>query len=623
MLRGAQHDKEAHSEETRKVSYSSPNNAHHLSLADLFLSSLSMTASSQTNTPIVDFQALKKLSTFVKPYQGAFYGLLLLTFLLGVLAPLQPYLVQRAMDDFLALGDQKGLLQMVTVLVAVLILQSTLHYFQTYLADWLGQHVISDIRTQLYAYILRLRTSFFNTTPIGWLVTRNISDTETLANVLSEGIAALLGDILQMVLIIAFMFYINWWLALLSLTTLPLVLLFTYFFKEKLKRVFQIVRESVAQLNAFTQERIMGMTLVQLFGREQHELEQFKVLNEKHQNAGIQSVVYYSLYFPLISIINALGVSLLIGWGARDVMHGTVTLGQLVAFLMYANLFYRPLHLIADRFNTLQMGLVSMDRIAQLLSNGEQVEDQGTHAPERIQGAITFQQVWFAYKDEHYVLKDLSFQVQAQQSLAIVGATGAGKSTIINLIERFYEVPQGMVSIDGVNLRDYTLPALRRHVGLVPQDVFLFSGSIYDNITLENPDIASERVMEATQRMGMHEFILQLPGGYDYNVMERGMALSMGQRQLLAFARVLVYDPSILILDEATASMDTASEQLIQKATATLMHNRTCLLIAHRLATIQHADKIIVLKEGVLQEEGTHEGLLAQGGYYAALYQAS
>jgi len=315
-------------------------------------------------------------------------------------------------------------------------------------------------------------------------------------------------------------------------------------------------------------------------------------------------------------------ISLLVWYGAKDAIHGIVTLGQLVAFLMYINLFFRPLHLIADRFNTLQMGIVSTDRIMKLLENGEQVDDTGTYAPKQLQGAIVFQNVWFAYEDQDYVLKDISFQIEAQKSLAIVGATGAGKSTLINLLERFYDVQKGVIHIDGVNIKDYKLQTLREHVGLVLQDVFLFSGSVYENITLGNPDIGRERVMEATQLMGIHDFILQLPDGYGYNVMERGMTLSMGQRQLLAFARVLVYDPCILILDEATASMDTGTERLIQKATAMLMQNRTCLLIAHRLATIRHADKILVLKHGKVQEEGAHEALLAQGGYYATLYQA-
>eukprot|EP00540_Astrosyne_radiata_P003513 CAMPEP_0116821964 /NCGR_PEP_ID=MMETSP0418-20121206/7_1 /TAXON_ID=1158023 /ORGANISM="Astrosyne radiata, Strain 13vi08-1A" /LENGTH=500 /DNA_ID=CAMNT_0004450029 /DNA_START=490 /DNA_END=1992 /DNA_ORIENTATION=+ len=498
-----------------------------------------------------------------------------------------------------------------------------MQYYHTYSADWLGQRIVKDIRIQLYAHVLRLRTSFFNKTSIGRLVTRNISDTETLAKVFSEGMAALIGDLLQMLLMIVFMFYINWRLALLSLTVLPLIIALTYVFKERIKRMLGAVRNAVAELNAFVQERIVGMSMIQIFGREQHELARFQVLNTMHQDASIQAVQYYSLYFPLLGIIQSVSIGLLVWYGARDVLYGAVTLGQLMAFLMYINLFFRPLYLIADRFNTLQMGIVSTDRIMRLLENEEQESDVSTYAPTCLQGAINFQRVWFAYKHEDYVLKDISFRIEAKKSLAIVGTTGAGKSTLIHLLERLYDVQKGQISVDGVNIKNYALQTLRAHIGLVLQDVVLFSGSVYENITLGNPAIVREQVVEATQRVGLHDFISQLPNGYDYNVMERGLRLSMGQRQLIAFARVLVYDPCILILDEATASLDTVSEQLIQKAMTMLMQNRTCILIAHRLATIRHADKILVLKDGTIQEEGTHETLLARGGYYAALHRAS
>ena len=578
-------------------------------------------AQKQNHRP-AKFKAIQELFFFVKPYRSIFYTLVLLTCVLGVLGPVQPYIVQYTIDQLIAQGNYSGLVRVTILLIGLLGAQVIIQYSQTYLADWLGQQVIKDIRIRIYEHILQLKTSFFNRTPVGRLVTRNISDTEALADVFSQGLAALLSDSLQIILMITLMVLMNWWLALMSLITLPLLALLIYVFKEKIKAVFQTVRDAVSQLNVFVQERLVGMNVVQAFGREAKESEQFKALNKVHQAASIRSVLYYNVYFPLFSLINSISISILIWYGAQEVLQERVTLGQLTAFLMYIQLFFRPLHLLADRFNTLQMGVISIERIVQLLKNGEQAPDHGTYSPPTIQGEIAFQHVWFAYEKEHYVLQDVSLHLPARTSLAIVGATGAGKSTIINLIERFYEPQKGQITLDGICLNQYPLQFLRKHIGLVLQDVFLFSGSIYENLTLGNTSLSREKVAEAAHLIGIHDFITQLPGGYDYNVMERGMTLSMGQRQLLAFARVLIHNPCILILDEATASLDAETEQLIQQATATLMQNRTCIIIAHRLSTIQHADKILVMDQGKIQEEGTHETLLARDSHYAALHRA-
>ena len=571
-----------------------------------------------------DTAILQRLFVHVRPYRSTFYLLLLCTTLAGVLGPMQPYLVRVAMDQHIAQGHYAGLLNVLLLLVGLLTVQVIVQYWSMYLADWLGQHVVSDIRVQTYTHILHLKASFLNRTPIGKLITRTISDTSNLAEVFSQdGVAGLLGDLLQILVMVCLMLHTNWRLACISLATFPLLAVLTYLFKKKIKEAFNHIARATTALNIFVQSHITGMMVIQAFGQEQQEAKKFEALNAIHRDANIRSVIYYALYFPTIAIVNSAGISLLIWYGTQDIIRGTSTFGELVAFLMYIQLLFRPLHLLADRFNTIQRGIVSTENIFRLLDNGERAEDEGTHNPLRIQGTIDFKHVWFSYQEGHNILKDISFHVAAKQSLAIVGATGAGKSTLLHLLERSYSPQQGLICIDGVPIQDYTLQALRRNVGIVLQDVFLFSGSVYENITLGNPNITRSDVIDAAQLIGLHDFVVQLPGGYDYNVMERGMTLSMGQRQLLAFARVLVYDPCILMLDEATASMDTETETLVQQATAKLTQDRTCVIIAHRLSTIQHADHILVLEQGQIKEQGTHQTLLAQGGIYTGLYRAS
>lgn len=572
------------------------------------------------NGKLFDLAVLKKLLAFVRPYRGIFFLIVFLTLSLAVLAPAQPYLTQRAIDKHIVVGDYQGLLRITLFMIGLLIIQAIMQYGHTYFSAWLGQHVIRDVRVQLYTHILHLRIRFFDKTPIGRLVTRNISDTEALADVFSEGLAALIGDLLQLLFIIGIMFYTDWRLTLISLATLPLLIISAYVFKEHIKIVFNKVRNAITNLNVFVQEHITGMSIVQIFNNEEKEFEKFKALNKAHKKANLRSVLYHSIYFPIVEVIQATAIGLLVWYGAKDVIHEKATVGVLTAFIMYIQLFFRPMRFIAERFNTLQMGIVSTDRIIKLLQNDEHLQNNGTYQPPHLRGEVVFKKVWFAYEEENYVLKDISFRIDAGQSLAIVGTTGAGKSTLIHLIERFYDIEKGSICIDGVNIKDYDITALRRQVGLVLQDIFLFSASIYENITLGNTRISKEVVIQAAKRIGIHQFICQLPGGYDYNVKERGGMLSMGQRQLLTFVRMLLYNPTILILDEATSSIDTATETLIQQATARLMQGRTSIVIAHRLSTIQHADKILVLEQGRIKEHGTHEDLLKRRGYYTELY---
>lgn len=570
---------------------------------------------------LFDIAILKRLYAFVRPYQGRFYLLVGVILLGALLAPVTPLLIRRTIDTQIASADYWGLTAMLSLMVGVLVVQAFIQFANAYLSGWMGQHVIRDIRVQLYNKILGLRLKFFDNTPIGRLVTRTISDIETLADVFTEGMAAIAGDILQLILIIGVMFYTDWRLASISLSMVPLMLLSTYIFKEKIKASFNEVRTAVANLNAFVQEHITGMNIVQIFNSERIEAEKFREINDVHRKANIRSIWYYSIYFPVADILAAAGTGLVVWYGAREILNEQVTFGTVTAFVMFINLFFRPIRMLADRFNTLQMGIVSADRILTLLDSDDYTVNDGDYAPAKLRGDVSFQNVWFAYNDENYVLKDISFEVRTGETVAFVGATGAGKSSIINLLSRFYDINQGRITIDGRDVHDYELAALRRQIGVVLQDVFLFSDTIENNITLGDPSITRAQIVEAAKLVGVHEFIMRLPGDYDYNVQERGATLSVGQRQLISFVRAMVQNPRIIVLDEATSSVDTETEEMIQEAISKLMRGRTAIVIAHRLSTIQKADQIIVVDKGEIKEQGTHEQLLQQEGFYANLYR--
>lgn len=570
---------------------------------------------------ILDSKILRRLYTYVKPYQGTFYFIIFLILFSAILAPLRPLIVGKAIDEHVAFNDYVGLLRMIIILIVIQLVQAIVFYLNTYYSSWLGQNIIRDIRIKLYKHIISLRLKYFDNTPIGRLVTRNVSDVETLAEVFSQGMAALAGDILQLSFILGFMFYINWQLTLVSLSTLPLLILATYVFKEKVKRSFNMVRNAVSNLNAFVQEHITGMNIVQIFNAEEREYDKFKDINKEHLKANIKSVMYYSVYFPVAEVIQAMGIGLLVWFGSRGVMHQSVAFGDLIMFIMYIQMFFRPIRQIADRFNTLQMGIVSSNRIFEILDNDEHIPNNGTYVTEKLNGKVEFRNVWFAYNDENWVLRNIDFEVEPGKSLALVGATGAGKSSIINLINRFYDINKGQILLDGVDVNDFELSCLRRQIGVVLQDVFLFSDTIENNITLGNPNITKSQIYEAAELVGARQFIDRLPGGLKYNVMERGSTLSVGQRQMISFIRAMVYDPHIMILDEATSSVDTETEELIQQAITKMMKGRTSIVIAHRLSTIQNADNIMVLDHGEIKEQGTHGELLSKNGYYTQLYQ--
>lgn len=585
---------------------------------------------------IFNFGLLRRVFQFAAPYKRRFYISLGLAILLAVLSPIRPYLIQLTINDYVkdgaaaALADKIRFIDVViwvtVIQIGLLLIESAFRFWFSFLTAWLGQTVVKDLRVKVYQKILGLNLSQFDKTPIGTLTTRTINDIEAINDIFADGLIPIIADLLSIIAILVFMFVSDWKLTLVSLAPFPILIAATYVFKESVNKSFIRVRNAVAALNAFVQEHITGMPVVQAFAAEDREFNKFGKINREHRNANIKAIFAYSVFFPVVEIVLAVGTSLLVWWAATHAMQlegksAEDLIGKMISFYLCLNLLFRPLRVIADKFNVLQMGMVASERVFKVLDNDDYVKKDGNFAPAHTKGKIEFDHVSFAYVDDRYVLKDVNFKAEPGETIAIVGHTGSGKTTIISLINRLYHIQKGAIRVDDVNIEDFRLDALRRNVGVVLQDVFLFSGSVLDNITLRNPDIPREKVIEAAKLIGMHDFIMQLPGGYDYNVMERGSSLSLGQRQLLSFIRALLYNPSILILDEATSSVDTESELLIQEAIEKLIAGRTSIVIAHRLSTIRKATQIIVLDKGEVKEAGNHEELMRLQGFYYKLHQ--
>lgn len=572
-----------------------------------------------------NFSLFRQVMRMVKPYQKVFWFTVVLTLILSPLAVLRPKLIERMVDDAIVPGDIAGLTFMTSLILGVLLLEVVLRYFFLYHADWLGQATIRDLRVKVFNHITSLNLRYFDKTPIGQSTTRTINDIEAINTIFSEGSVTILADLMTIFAVLIVMFTTSWKLTLVVLSVFPLLIWGSYQFKESVRKSFEKVRNHIATMNAFLQERISGMRIVQIFNAESREAEKFKKINHDYTSANLKAIFAYAIFFPVVDIISALSLGLMVWYGARGVLSDDISIGILVAFPLYISMLYRPIRMLADKFNTLQMGLIAAERVFKLLENKETVQNSGHLAPEKLKGEVAFENVWFSYSDNLETdaqLRDVSFGIQPGETLAIVGSTGSGKTTIISLLNRFYEIQKGNIRIDGQELHDYDVFALRRHIAVVLQDVFLFSGTVLENITLRDPNITEEQVVEAAKMIGAHKFIKKLPGGYQYQVMERGATLSMGQRQLISFVRALVFNPDILILDEATSSIDPESEGIIQHAIEKLIARRTSIIIAHRLSTIRKATNILVLDKGEVKEFGSHEMLLGiENGKYRELYE--
>jgi ATP-binding cassette subfamily B protein len=574
-------------------------------------------AENKERKKLLDLSALRKVFAYALPYKNKIYASVLLSVVLAVLSPLRPYLIQYTVNHFIKDSNVRWLILITIIQIGLLLVETVLSFFFRYLTSWLGQTVVKDLRVTVYKKVLSLNLRQFDRTPIGTLTTRTINDIESINEIFSNGLIPIISDLLSIIAILLFMFTADWRLSLISLVPFPILIIATYFFKESVNKSFIKVRNAVAALNAFVQEHLTGMSVVQAFAVEEKEFNKFKEINKQHRNANIRAIFAYSVFFPIVEIVLAFSIGLLVWWGGNY----SANPGIIISFIMYLNLLFRPLRMIADKFNVLQMGMVASERVFKVLENEDVTTNKhsGIHSIP-IKGKVDFEKVWFAYNKEEFVLKNVNFSIAPAETLAIVGHTGSGKTSIISLLNRLYPVNRGEIKIDGHNILDYDIDFLRSKIAVVLQDVFLFSGSVLDNITLRNPHIKKSDAIEAAKIIGVHDFIMQLPGNYDFNVMERGSTLSLGQRQLLSFIRALLYNPSILVLDEATSSIDSESEILIQHAIDKLISGRTSIVIAHRLSTIRKANKIIVLDKGEIKEMGTHNELMALQGHYFNLH---
>jgi ATP-binding cassette subfamily B multidrug efflux pump len=570
-----------------------------------------------------DVRLFKRIVQYTKPYQLRFNGVIIFAISLSLFAALRPYLLKQTVDQYIKTEDKYGLLMHVSIMGVVLLLEVFSQFFFVFWANWLGQDIVKDIRNKMFKHLLSFKMKYFDTVPVGQLVTRSVSDIEAIARIFSQGLFMIISDLMKMIVVLLFMFYTNWKLTWIVIVAMPLLVFFIRIFQRKMQVAFEEVRTQIANLNSFVQERVTGMKIVQLFNREDLEFEKFKNINQKHSTAWIKTILYNSIFFPIADIISSLTLGFVVLYGGMRILNGDsfTTFGDLFSYTMFISMLFNPLRQIADKFNEMQLGMIAANRVFDILDTQDQIQDAGTIEAPIFKGNIQFKYVHFSYIADEYVIKGINLSVNAGETIAIVGATGAGKSTIINLLNRFYEINSGSIYIDNHNIEQYKLNSLRKQIAVVLQDVFLFADTIYNNITLNNPSISREEVISASKKIGVHKFIMNLPDNYDFDVKERGVMLSSGQRQLIAFLRAYVSNPSILILDEATSSIDTYSEEMIQKATETITNGRTSIVIAHRLATILKADKIIVMDKGIIVEQGTHQELISKEiGYYKNLY---
>jgi len=581
----------------------------------------------QRDTPGLDSRLLQRIGQYLRPYAGWVTIALVLTLGASLLGPLRPFLVQKAIDNYIVLGDLDGLERIILFLVLALVGEGVLAFAKNYLTQWIGQHAIYDLRTKVFRHIQNQPLSFFDQTPIGRLITRTTSDVEALSDVLSSGLIVILGDLFRLIFITYFMFTLDVTLALVTLAVMPLMVWVTFWFRKNAREMYRETRKQVARINSFIQEHVTGMRIVQLFNREKEEMSRFEDINDDHRQAQVNTIFYFAIFWPAVQIIADIALGAIIWFGGVQAMAGSLTLGIVIAFIQYARQFFEPIRNLSNQYNTLQRAMAGAERIFGLLDEDYAIEELDEPVEmDRVEGGIEFKNVWFAYEDDaegdpNWVLKDISFKARPGQTVALVGATGAGKSTIMNVLLRFYEIQRGQILVDGVDIRRLRLRDLRRHLGMILQDVFLFSGSIEKNLTLNDDRVAEADMHRAAELVQADRFIEQLPDGYQHDVKERGASLSQGQQQLLSFVRALVYDPEVLVLDEATSSVDTETEELIQNALERLMEGRTTLAIAHRLSTIQDADQILVMHKGEIRERGTHQELLAMDGLYRKLYE--